>query len=275
MRPNRYIAAAAFCYLILSSALAMGSSEVLRYPVIAGIDGTMTVSAFRGETRDRLVLPSDAPDGYRFSWRGSFYELVTYPSGRFAVLSLDKHLKGKSLGHTLFLTDRTDAKQPIPEWVTDERPLLTGLPEYSGFLALRYSKEIVFAEKKLTAERILNESIRAYVFSKTSNLSDVDKAAVHAISEDLAAVLAPKSLFKDYWLKMQRRDFAGPARERDLVSIRKVYGLVLVPGNEYTAAIDNIRETLKSGMASAYDCPAIESILRTLESVRPDNTAAP
>jgi len=253
----------------------MGTAEILRYPVSVGSDGSLTVIAPSGGKSGRITLPASVQDGYTFSFQGSYYELVTYSTGRYAVLALDPWLKGKASGHTLFLQDRAESKKPMPEWVSDNRSLLAGLPEYSGSLALRYSKASMASVKKLTANQILKESLLQFVLSKLSNPSDADKAAAQALSTDLASILAPKSQFFTYWIKFLRCDPNAAPKEDDSVSFRKIYGLVLVPETEYAYALQEMRAAMESGKSPFYTAPSNVVLLETLASILPQKRAQP
>jgi hypothetical protein len=282
MRPCRSAILAAIGCLAILSVQAMGTMEkvfasppeVLRYPVAVGLDGRLTVLASGGSKGSRLSLPQDTADGYRFSFRGSYYEIVTYPSGRYAVLSLDRRKEGKSHGHSLFLDSRSEPDRPIPEWVTDDRSLLSGLSQYSGFVALRYSKKVLTIPGKLTAEEVLNKILSPLALLGMSNPSDRDSAAAEAIAEDLAALLAPSAEFSTYWMKFLKGDAAGGPRYSSLTVEQKAYGLVLVPDAVYVDALRKLREAYVSGTVS-YPSPNIEAILKALYSVLPREEASP
>lgn len=254
--------------LSVSAIGAMGQSEILRYPVSQAADGSLAVVSFNGKS-DRLVLPPDVRDGYRFSWQGSYYELVTYASGRFAVISPDPYLKGKSLGHSLYLNRSSNPSAPIPEWVTDDRVLLTGLPQYSGRLALRYSKESQASTKQLSVDAILRDSIQSFVLSGVANPSDADKAAAAALAADLSSALAPRSEFSTYWIKFSKTDPSARPKDMDFISVRKVYGLVVVPEAYFSKALQDLRAAMEAGRAPAYSSPNAYRLFEVLASALP------
>lgn len=265
-----------FLFLVSALALsAMGTTEELRFPVRQSADGLLTVISTPGGKVERLSLPASSRDGYRFSWHGSFYELVTYPSGRFAVLSLDKYLKGRTLGHTVFLKDRSDPEKPIPEWVTDERLLLTGLPQYSGFLALRYSKASMASTKRLTVEQVLRDTVLPFLISTLENPSDLDRATAAILADDLALVLSSKSRLSTYWMEILRRAPNAAPKDTDYVSTRKIYALVEVPIGECLEAVAGLQRSAGSGSAPEYASPSGARMLETLSDfLRKESEAA-
>ena len=244
-------------------AFAMGESEVLRYPVSEASDGSLTVVAVGGKP-ESMPLPPNSRDGYRFSWQGSFYELVTYSSGRYAVVSFDPYQKGKALGHSLYLKSRSESSSPVPEWVSDDRRLLTGLPQFSGQIALRYSKASMASTKKLTAGQILKDTIQPFVLSGIASPSDSDMAAASAIAADMASALAPKSLLSTYWMEFWKTDPSARPKDMDFISVRKVYGLVVVPEAEYSKALLGIFTALESGKSPQYLSPNSSLLLEAL-----------
>lgn len=245
---------------------AMGTTEVLRFPVRRSADGGLVVISTVGDKIERLSLPPSSQDGYRFSWQGSYYELVTYPSGRYAVLSLDKYLKGRSLGHTIFLKGREEPDRPIPEWVTDERSLLTGLPQFSGFLALRYSKASMASTRKLEVEQVLRETIHPFIVSTLGNPSDADRATAALLADDLAGRLAPLSRLSTYWIEILWRDPGGTKKDSDYVSSRKIYALVEIPIAASLSAIDGLKRDEESGNGLEYASAAGISMLEILST---------
>lgn len=256
--------------VFLASALslsAMGTTEELRFPVRQSADGELTVISAVGDKVERMSLPPHSRDGYRFSWQGSFYELATYPSGRYVVLSLDKYLKGRSLGHTVFLKGRSDPEKPIPEWVTDERLLLTGLPQHSGFLALRYSKASMASTKKLTVEQVLRDTIQPYLVSTLGNPSDSDRATAAILAEDLSSRLSSRSRLSTYWIEILRRAPNAAPKDTDYVSTRKIYALVEVPIGECLEAVAELQHAVESGGAPEYADPAGAGMLETLSTL--------
>jgi len=243
---------------------AMGTTEVLRFPVRRSADGTLSVVSTAGEKVERMSLPPSSQDGYRFSWQGSFYELVTYPSGRYAVLSLDKYLKGRTLGHTIFLKGRADPDRPIPEWVTDDRFLLTGLSQYSGFLALRQAKAGMGSTKKLAVEPVLRETIYPFIISTLENPSDADRATAALLADDLAGRLAPRSRLSTYWIEILQRDPNAAKKDSDFVSSRKIYTLVEIPIEACLSAIDELKRAEESGGGLGYASASGISMLEIL-----------
>ncbi|HRY78873.1 MAG TPA: hypothetical protein P5313_00520 [Spirochaetia bacterium] len=257
----------ALMFLVSALSLsAMGTAEELRFPVRQSADGELTVISTAGHKVERMSLPAFSPDGYRFSWQGSFYELATYPSGRFAVLSLDKYLKGRTLGHTVFLKGRSDPEKPIPEWVTDERLLLTGLPQYSGFLALRYSRASMASTKKLTVERVLRDTILPFVVSTLENPSDSDRATAAILADDLARSLSSGSRLSTYWIEILRRAPNAAPKDTDFVSTRKIYALVEVPIEGCLEAIAELQRSAGAGDAPEYASPSGVGMLEALSA---------
>lgn len=269
---RRAILIAAGCLAVLSG-YAMGTPEVLRYPVAVGTDGSLTIRAGTAK-ESRVDLPPSSPDGYRFSFQGSYYELVTYSSGRYAVISLDPYLRGRSKGHTVFLKGRAEPDKPIPEWVSDDRYLLTGLPEYSGALAFRFSQERALGfDKKRSAQPVLADRISRFALLGVPESSDQDKAAARCMGEDLAADLAPGAEFSSYWMEFLKATSSGSPKNTDYTPVRRQYWLAVVEKSEYERAVREMREAFAAGQRPNYSAPNTAGLLRALESAGSDVSA--
>ncbi len=267
MLPNRRTILVLAGCLAAAPVLALGQAEALRYPVRMGVDGSLTAAAPGGSGSDRRQLPADAPDGYRFSWKGSYYELVTYPSGKYAVLSLDPRLSGRTKGHTLFLKSRTDPRNPIPEWVTDDRRWLTGLSQYSGKVALRVSRESWgVLGRKPTAESVLAEGLAILSLQGIPEPSDADKAAARFLAEDLARLLAPGADFRTYEIRLLVGTAGGSPKRDDLKTVQRDFALAVVRKEDFAEALSRVLAPGRAGGSPPAPSPNGAAILRALES---------
>ncbi len=267
MRSFRLVPAAILLLGMSLSAFAMGAAEVLRYPVRTSSDGSLAVISTTGGKVERMNLPASSQDGYRFSWQGSFYELVTYSTGRYAVMALDPYLKGRSLRHALYMKGRENPRSPIPEWVTDERLLLSDLPQYAGVLALRYSKASMASTKKLSTEQVLRDTIQPFLVSTLGNPSDADRATAAILADDLTLKLASQARLSTYWIEVLRRDPDGAPKDTSYVSTRKIYALVELPFDVCLAAVADLQRTAESGGAPEYAGPSGAGMLANLSEL--------
>ncbi len=268
---KRTLLVAALVLFPLVLAFAAGTAEVtLRYrvsvdggsPMVMGPSGAMTIGI------------SAPRQGYRFSWQGSYYELVQYSDGAWwAVLSLDQTKEGKSKGHTIFLLDRQDPGKPMPEWVTAQDHELAGIKAYDGYLPLKYYKESEVPPSSLTAVEILKSKLHGFALSGLSSPSDADKAAAAAMSENLAKSLAGRSTVTPYWMNYLQLLTGSDGMTTEHIN-RRIYGLVLVPARDLAAEVNKLQVQVAANAVPAYRSPGNIILLQGLQKAIPAKFAA-
>lgn len=252
----------AFVLIPVILAVAVGTSEILRYRIDIVPDAVYVVNG-----SEKTALGISVPQqGYRFSWQGSYYELVQSASGTWwAVLALDPHMEGKSKGHTVFLLNRQDPEKPMPEWVMDDRSVLTDMPAYAGYVPLRVMKENV---SSLSIRESMKSGLSGIALSRITSPSSADTSAATAMAESLSNALAAKSTLTTYWTKVVRLS------EGNRIESNKLYGLILIPGREYVQEIEKIKSGLAAGTSAAYASPGSSMLVQGLVSAVPKRAAA-